>query len=157
MSSASEFKGTIMKLLKYVFLILGSGLIISLAYYYYNVLSRPIAAILTFLGGFMAVYFYYIKWFVLAEQYPAWPPTVSVCPDFLTAIPPEDGKGNIRCVDFVGVSKNGNFKKAEPASLNTDLTDPQKVFEVDPKASLETLKADVIAKGLSWVSLFEDS
>jgi len=71
---------------KYAYWILGLVLIGFITYYLYSVLQRPVAAILVCLGGIMALYFYYVKWFLVAAKNSKWPPYQTICPDYLTPV-----------------------------------------------------------------------
>jgi hypothetical protein len=167
-----KFKAAMMSLTKYVFWILGAVFVCGASYYLYNVMSRPVAGILVFMGGVLALYFYYVKWFVIPEMKPAWPPYQTVCPDYLTPVSPgydmtkdASGKeiakpkngGKFKCVDFVGVSRNGKLKRANPAQLQTQLTNPNFVFEIDPTENPERLRSRLQSNGLSWVTMFGDN
>lgn len=172
MDSDAEWKKqvrkTLAKIAKYSFWILGLGGLCFACYVLYNTLARPVAAILIFLGGILSLYFYYVKWFVIPASRPAWPPYQTLCPDYLTPISPgyttgSDGSlapksgGVIKCVDFVGVSKNGNLKKTEPENLSNSLNDPTYYVTIDPKSSQDDLKAMLQTYGLTWVSMFGDN
>ena len=166
-----KVKSTIMSVAKYVFWILGAVFVIGASYYLYNVMSRPVAGVLVFMGGVLALYFYYVKWFLIPDRRPAWPPYQTVCPDYLTPISPgynlvkKDGKevampkneGKFKCVDFVGVSRNGNLKRASPTQLQSQLLNPSYVFDIDPSEKPETLRARVASRGLSWITMFGDN
>jgi hypothetical protein len=167
-----QLKAKIMSFAKYVFWILGAAFVIGASYYLYNVMSRPVAGILVFMGGVLALYFYYVKWFVIPEMRPAWPPYQTVCPDYLTPVSPgydmkkdANGKdvaspkngGKFKCVDFVGVSRNGKLKRANPAQLQTQLDNPSFVFEIDPTENPEKLRSRLQSNGLSWVTMFGDN
>lgn len=139
----------------------------------YNKMQRPVAALLIFLGGVMALYFYYVKWFVVAAMRPSWPPYQTPCPDYLTMISPgfeTDANGNrvlanggkYKCVDFVGVSRNGMLEKADPAALAVELAEAnknRKYIEINPAGTetKEQLKARIASLGLTWTSLFGDN
>lgn len=159
---------TLWKAAKWLYWIVGLVALCGGCYVLYNTLARPVAAILIFLGGILALYFYYVKWFVIAEAKPSWPPYQTLCPDYLTPISPgytkgDDGSlvpksgGVIKCVDFVGVSKNGNLKKTDPENLQASLKNPSFSITIDPKSSQEELKAMLHTYGLTWVSMFGDN
>ena len=169
---AKQTKNTIMRIAKYVFWILGLILVGGSAYYLYNVMSRPVSGVLVFMGGMLALYFYYVKWFVIPLSRPAWPPYQTVCPDYLTPISPgynmtrdANGKdvaqpvngGKFKCVDFVGVSRNGKLKKVDPTALQTQLVNPNYTFEIDPKEKPESLRSRLQSVGLSWITMFGDN
>ncbi len=167
-----RMKAAMFKLAKYIYWIVGLVLLLGGSYILYNRMERPVAGVLVFISGVLALYFYHVKWFVIPEQAPAWPPVQTVCPDYLTPISPgyemkTDATGNLvptpqtggkfKCVDFVGVSRNGKLTRATAASLKMQLNDPKYYFEIDPKESKETLKTRVAQRGLTWVSLFGEN
>jgi hypothetical protein len=161
--TAQRLAATMMRIAKYVYWIVGLVLVVGGCYFLYNNLERPVAAVLVFLGGILALYFYYVKWFVAAARNPAWPPYQTPCPDYLTLVSPGfSGSGNnikpkagepYKCMDFVGVSKNGFLKKADPSLIETQSGNNAYTFTVSPDESLESLRAKTDSAGLSWISL----
>lgn len=163
-----QIRRTLLKVAKYLYWIVGLIALCGSCYFLYNVLARPIAAMLIFIGGVVTLYFYYVKWFMIPALTPSWPPYQTLCPDYLTPISPgyttgADGSlapksgGVIKCIDFVGVSKNGNLKKTEPQNLQSSLNNPSFYVSVDPKASKDDLKSMLQTYGLTWVSMFGDN
>jgi hypothetical protein len=157
--TAKRMKAAMFKAAKYIYWIVGLIVLLGGCYILYSRMERPVAGVLVFISGLLALYFYHVKWFVIPEQSPAWPPVQTVCPDYLTPIAPGSTQsgGTFKCVDFVGVSRNGKLKRANAASLNMQLNDPQYYFEIDPKESKEDLKTRIAQRGLTWVSLFGDN
>lgn len=166
----AKTRAGLIKTAKYTYVILGLAMILSISYFLFNVMNRQITAVLFFMAGVLALYFYYVKWFVAPAQGKAWPPFQTVCPDYLTPLSPgynmtkdASGKdiamptdGKFKCVDFVGVSKNGYLRRASPAAIQQQMADPRFYFEVDPKEKPSDLKLRLQTYGLSWVSLFGD-
>lgn len=153
------------KIASYAYWIVGMALLLTLCYFVYNTLERPVAGTLLFLGGVLALYFYYVKWFVFSSKTNAWPPYQSLCPDYLTPVSPGTlgatasallggDQSSVLCVDFVGVSRNRRIKVADPASLNEQVQNPEYTFKVSPSEKPEDLRERVKAHGLSWMSLF---
>ena len=149
-----------------LFWIIGSAIIIMISYVYYNNMNKPTAGTLVFLGGFLALYYYYLKFFVVASDKKDWPPYQSTCPDFLTLVPPGSGyQGNqndFLCVDFVGVSVNGGLKKSDPSKIAAQINDPNYTFKVDMaryngKDGIKNIKKDLSDKGLSWEAMLKGS
>ena len=143
----------------------GLGLLIlfGVSYVLYEVLDRQIASVLVFIGGILILYFYYVKLFIAAALNPDWPPYQTVCPDYLTPVSPgysSSGQAQpnsaIRCVDFVGVSKKGRLKKADPRNIESALKSDEFSFRIDPKESSESLQNRLQTYCLTWVSLFGD-
>jgi len=155
------------KLKSNLFWIVGIAVIFIISYAYYNNMNKPTAGTLVFIGGFMALYYYWIKFFVVDASKKDWPPYQSTCPDFLTLVPPGSGyvgdSKDFLCVDFVGVSINGGLKKIKPEELNaTTLQDPTKVFRVNMdrysgKKGITNLKQDLSDYGLSWEAMLKGS
>lgn len=145
---------------KWVYTILGLLMVLSASYVLYSKLERPVAGVLIFMVGILALYFYYVKWFVIPEAMPAWPPFQTPCPDYLTLVSTPGSGPNAppvnKCVDFVGVSKNGRILKADPRQLQTQLNDPRYYIQIDPNAKEDELKAMTASYGLTWTSLFGD-
>lgn len=161
-----------MKVAKYLYIIAAVIGVCYAAYYLFNVMERPIAGLLVFMGGFLIGFFYYVKWFMSGSGKPDMP--VGLCPDFLTPISPgilaqsgaptpAGGDSNtIYCMDFVGVSRNGQLRIADPHAIATQVKDTtwysmpinQKNFLTT--TGLQQIKSQVQAKGLTWVSLFPD-
>jgi len=144
--------------------------ILALLYLSYILFTRnqQIASILVFLSGFIALYFYYVKWFVIPDRIPNWPPYSTPCPDFLTLVEPGDGETvPAKCMDFVGVSANGALSSTTPSGVNTAKNDANYYFSVARKyrdsatgkimeTSLTDICSEVRAKGLTWLSLCPD-
>lgn len=159
---------TLMGIAKWVYIIGSIVLVCYSAYFLFSKMNRPIAGLLVFLGAGMAALFYYVKWFVGTEKKPEL--NAGLCPDFLTPVSPGAGPGNsnpaasktIYCMDFVGVSRNGALKVADPNAVNTQVQDttwyslPINQSDIASTRGLNNLKSKVQAKGLTWVGLFPD-
>ena len=157
---------------KYVYIIAAAILVCYMSYYLFNVAERPIAGLLVFMGGVLAALFYYVKWFWAPANKPDMP--TGLCPDFLTPVSPDvlaksgikapDGGSakTIYCMDFVGVSRNGQLKISDPASVGTQVQDttwhsmPINKDNLTSANGLTNLKMQIQSKGLTWVSLFPD-
>lgn len=153
------------RIMKWVYWIVGLAFVCALCYILFNTLDRQITSVLVFLGGVLILYFYYVKWFIASAQHATWPPYQTVCPDYLTPVSPgfDNGMGGnlqpraggvMKCVDFVGVSRNGALKKSDPSKLQEALRSDSHSFTIDPKESPETLKSRLQTYGLTWLSLF---
>lgn len=141
---------------KYAYWIIGVGLLLYGCHYLYNVMMRQVAAILVFMGGILALYFYWVKWFVMSSK-AQWPPYQSICPDYLTPLAPGGTDGEVKCLDFVGVSRNNRIRVADPRRSAEQARDSQYTFTVNPKESKESLRERVQAYGLSWISLLGEN
>jgi hypothetical protein len=151
--TATLMKAKLKRMAKYIYWIVGLIFVFASCHFLYNKMNRPVAGVLVFIGGILALYFYYVKWFLLPNLHPAWPPYQTLCPDYLSPVSP-GGADGITCLDFVGVSRNKRIKKADPALISDQLNNDEYTFKIDPKESQEALKQRVNAYGLSWVSLF---
>jgi hypothetical protein len=160
--------GTLMGIAKWVYIIGSIVLVCYSAYFLFTKMNRPIAGLLVFLGGAMAALFYYVKWFMGADKKPEL--NAGLCPDFLTPVSPGAGASisnpsaskTIYCMDFVGVSRNGALRVADPQAVDTQVRDttwyslPINTSDVSSQRGLNNLQAKVQAKGLTWVGLFPD-
>jgi hypothetical protein len=154
-------------ILKYVYWIIGLGVLVTVCYLLYNNYSRPVASILIFMGGIITLYFYYIKWFFIDNSMKREGGS-SLCPDYLTPVSPgyqKNWDGTIKpntdgstfkCVDFVGVSKNGALLKSTAANITTALNDSNYSVTISPSMKPADIKNMLAAKGLTWISMFSD-
>jgi hypothetical protein len=132
---------------KKAFWIVGLLVLFFVAYFYYSGLNRPVAGTLWFVGGFVALYYYWVKWFILPKQPdPDFNPAMLACPDYLSAVPPGElyratTPTQYFCVDFVGVSRNGLLQKTHPAMLKSDIRKPSHRFSVDPAVDFASREA----------------
>jgi hypothetical protein len=140
---------------KYIYWILGLAIVVGIAYTLYNRFERPIAGVLFFMAGIMALYYYWVKWFLApAARDAVWPPYQTPCPDYLTMMTGAAANGTYKCMDFVGVSRNDRIKRADPKQINSQINSNEYTFLVDPKENRETLRQRVNATGLTWSTLF---
>ena len=156
---------------KWIYWIVGILFLGAVSYFLFNTLDRQIASVLVFIGGVLALYYYYVKWFLTGAG-KKWPPYQTMCPDYLTPISPgydatRGASGNMvnapkaggvfKCVDFVGVSRNGRLKKIKPNEVQKALQSDSTSFPINPRESQQALKARLNTYGLSWISLFGNS
>lgn len=151
---------------KWIYWIVGFVVISAISYFFYNNLNKQVAAVLFFMIGVVGLYFYYVKWFIVPERRPIWPPYVTPCPDYLTQVAPTllpgaSVTGNkYKCMDFVGVSRNGALKRAAKDQISAQQNNPAYFIEIDPDALKKNanaqgdLRALTVAKGLTWSTLF---
>jgi len=144
------------RIAKYAYWILGIALVGGVVYYLYSVMQRPVAAVLVLVGGILALYFYYVKWFVVAAKNAKWPPYQTLCPDYLTPVPPGPNNAQLKCVDYVGVSTNGRFKVMDPKNRASLINRDDYAFPIIKGEAPEDLKMRLQTYGLSWLSLFGD-
>ena len=97
---ASESKATTIFI--WTYWIVGLLAVGSMCNILYTKFNKQVASILVFLASFMALYYYYVKWFVIGDTFQ---PPISVCPDYLTLVGPiKEGSSQFVCVDRLGVS-----------------------------------------------------
>lgn len=144
---------TLRNVAKYAYWIIGLAAIGGISYFFYNALNKQIASVLFFLCGVIGLYFYYVKWFLIPERKPAWSPTVTTCPDYLTMYGTPAADGTYKCVDYVGVSKNGRLKPVSPTNVTALIDNPEYFFAVDAKEPLDNLRIRLLAYGLTWSTL----
>ena len=131
----------------------GLGLIASLGigYVLYK-MNFQIAAVLLFLGAIIALFYYYVKWFQLPSKNNTWPPYTTPCPDFLTLVNPGAANGTAQCMDYVGVSANGQLKKADPNNAEHK-NNSKYVFPIDKTKAPADLCHAAAQYGLTWSSV----
>jgi len=168
--AAKKWARTIQDIQKKSYWVIGLLLLGFSAYFYYTSLNKPVAGVLWFIGGFLIVYYYWLKWFVLDRPYdPDFFTGSSACPDYLSVIPNNSGlymptsTTQYFCVDFVGVSRNGGIRKMNRNSIATEIADPAYRFSVDPEVDFTTpaAKAAFVRRlqmaGLSYNSVGDSS
>ncbi len=153
------------KVAKYVYWIVGLIVLVGGCYILYNKMEKPVAAVLLFLGGIQALYFYWVKWFIIPEVTPDWPPYTTPCPDFLTLVDPGDGDTKpAKCMDFVGVSANGQIKRTNPEAAGVAMNNPDYTLEIARKyrdsntgQTVDVKLGDICdlvrSKGLTWLTV----
>lgn len=128
---------------------------------------KVLEAVLITLIGVTAIFYYWIKWFKVVKPNDLWPPYVSPCPDYLSAVGPAvTGDSRTVCMDFVGVStKPVIFKKARSDRIPRFNDVDYYSFVYDSSSSQQegestdeyrTRKCgQVAALGLSWSGVCE--
>jgi hypothetical protein len=168
--AAKKWARTIQDIQKKSYWVIGLLLLGFSAYFYYTSLNKPVAGVLWFIGGFLIVYYYWLKWFVLDRPYdPDFFTGSGACPDYLSVIPNNSGlymptsTTQYFCVDFVGVSRNGGIRKMNRKNVATEIADPAYRFSVDPEVDFATpaAKAAFVRRlqmaGLSYNSVGDSS
>lgn len=123
--------------------------------------GKTLSAVIFFIGVFIVLSVYGIKWFskgaVFAETPVSWPPTVNTCPDYLVhygrTMP--DGQKQDTCIDLIGVSKNGKLKVFPKDGRSSEPVDNDYYFSlitrsVDTKLKNQELCTRAIENGLTW-------
>jgi hypothetical protein len=168
--AAKKWARTIHDIQRKSYWVIGLLLLGLSAYFYYTALNKPVAGVLWFIGGFLIVYYYWLKWFVLDRPYdPDFFTGSGACPDYLSVIPNNSGlyvpasKTQYFCVDFVGVSRNGGIRKMHRNNIATKIADPAYRFSVDPDVDFvnPAAKAAFVQRlqmaGLSYNSVGDSS
>jgi hypothetical protein len=104
--------------------------------------AHSITALLWLILGLMLLYVMYPYYFPPGDPSARWPPYITACPDYLTAIAPG------ACVDFVGLN-SPLLKKSDPANPPSP-TDTSYVLRIPPGATVPQKAALAQQYGLSW-------
>ena len=127
------------------------------------------AAVIYAIGAAMVFYFFDRRWFGTYEAKPnSWPPTINMCPDYLTFVPTITGSKSASgggCVDMLGVTGTSGgitvTKKSELPTLNAAST--QQVFQytaADVKAATTVEQLQPICQacsiaGVTWEGVYD--
>ena len=109
------------------------------------------------------VYFGY-RWFSKPALSTTWPPSINMCPDYLTLVPSVKNSANKTvggCIDMLGVSKNGGLTKSRPTSGLT--TSSPTVFPYTATGLTPTTTAAQIqaicdkcnTMGITWEGIYD--
>ena len=126
-------------------------------------------AVIFAIGAVLTFYFFDQRWFGSQQSIPAtWPPTVNMCPDYLTFIPKIAGSKSASgggCVDLLGVtSKDAGLVRTKKSELLTITpADSNRLFEYtadDVKAAkniddLQKICSRCNITGLTWEGVFD--
>jgi hypothetical protein len=126
-------------------------------------------AVIFAIGAVLTFYFFDQRWFGSQLAIPStWPPTVNMCPDYLTFIPKINGSKSVSgggCVDLLGVtSKDAGLvptKKSELLTITPN--DTNRLFEYTSDDVKAAKKVDDLQKicsrcnitGLTWEGVFD--
>jgi len=144
----------------YIYWIVGLAIISAISYVMYAMLNRQVSGTLFWILGFVLIYFYYVKWFLMGQKKKTLADAAK-CPDYLTQyILPASADGTTKarsvCLDFVGVSSNGAVKKCDK-DPQVCLADSQYVFTPPTSKNLADYRDAAYASGLIWTSLLGDA
>ena len=127
-------------------------------------MGLPRTVIVT-IGAVLVAIFYGYRWFGnKGQDSSTWPPTVNMCPDFLTYVPRLPGSNSPGCVDMLGVSKNGGLQKTIPSDLSAGTPiSSNKVIAVtsnDIKTATTTQQLQSICNicnraGITWEGIYD--
>ncbi len=109
---------------KWTYWIVGLIIAATISYVLYTRFNKQVAALLVFMSSVLALYYYYVKWFIISS----YDLPISLCPDFLTNVGNvgTTDKPQFLCVDYIGVSKDFNTAVTSP------ITDAQKASVTKP-------------------------
>ncbi len=88
-------------LLKWAYWIVGIIIVYTISHVLYTRFDKQVAAVLVFLASMMAMYYYYVKWFIVGQDLPI---QQTVCPDFMTRVGTIGSDETLQsvCVDYTG-------------------------------------------------------
>lgn len=115
------------------------------------VLDRPITGVVWLILGLVLIFVMYLYYFPLGDNISSWPPYITTCPDYLTAV--TQSNGATVCMDYVGLNNPG-IKTMNPATPipQSDPTYSQYIF--DPSGTTSQKITAAQARGLTWEGLF---
>jgi hypothetical protein len=121
-------------------------------YVCYNlfVLDRPITGVVWLILGLLLIFVMYLYYFPLGDNASSWPPYITMCPDYLTAV---QTNNTTVCMDYVGLNNPG-IRRMNPATpiLPSDPSYSQYIF--DPSGTTSQKIAAAQSRGLTWEGLF---
>jgi hypothetical protein len=144
------------------------GLIIAstISYVLFTRFNKQVAALLVFMTTVLALYYYYVKWFII----PTYELPISMCPDFMTNIgvvpSTVNRKPQFVCVDHIGVSPSFNSDDAKVATVTmvaeaagtipengkvSASSAPGYVITPTADANINTFCTDLKNAGMSWI------
>jgi len=127
-------------------------------------------AVIFGIGALLILVFYGYRWFsgANANAITSWPPTINTCPDYLTYIESLPGDQIHGCVDMLGVSSNGTFKRVLQSELVGDdatlaSTTSDKVFPftsddiigADDPSTVQGICKLCRRNGLTWEGVYD--
>jgi hypothetical protein len=130
-----------------------------------NKLSSTGAIIATIytIGVILLSIFFGYRWFTKTIISKKWPPSINMCPDYLTFVPTVTSLPNGGCVDLLGVSTNGGLKKIEKSVITGLASTNANVFNKTSKdvtaavttASMQTICTLCKDKGVTWEGVYD--
>lgn len=142
-----------------LFVLVSAGILLGGITKFYG-MGFTTGAILFAIGAGYFILMYGIRWFgsdqsVFSAPPGSWPPTVNMCPDFLTYYERTDanGKKMKTCIDRIGVSRNGAlsvFPSSGPAPVDDKFYFVLDSSNADPTVSRNAMCQKAITMGLTW-------
>ena len=126
-------------------------------------------AIIYAIGSILLIIFFGFRWFSSTQTSNSWPPTINMCPDYLTFVPTINGSKSASgggCVDLHGVTKLGSgLAKSNPSELTTiSHTDTHKLFEYTAaditaaqgnSTTIQTICNRCQVAGVTWEGIYD--
>jgi hypothetical protein len=139
-----------LRLLKWMYWIVA---IFAHLYICYNlfVLDRPITGVVWLILGLVLIFVMYLYYFPLGDNGSSWPPYVTTCPDYLTAV--TQTSGTTVCMDYVGLN-NPSIRKTDPSNPPLPLDPSYSQYIFDPAGTTNQKITNARARGLTWQGLF---
>ena len=122
------------------------------------------------IGSSLILIFFGYRWFFTSDKKTnKWPPTINMCPDYLTFVPNIANSNSVTgggCVDLLGVSSNGGIKVTSQSALasgldvtrNTNLIFPHTSADIKAATKVSEVQA-ICAKchisGLTWEGVYD--
>jgi hypothetical protein len=94
-----KFKENVSSLITWTYWIVGTVIAFAISYVLYTRFNKQVASLLVFMGTMMAMYYYYVKWFVIGQPLPI---PAQTCPDFMESIGTYKDTDQLICVDKKG-------------------------------------------------------
>ena len=122
------------------------------------------------IGSTLILVFFGYRWFYTsAKKSNRWPPTINMCPDYLTFIPTITGSDSTSgggCVDLLGVSSKGTFTPATKsviarglnASTNSSMIFPYTSADIaaaTKKSDIQQICSACQTSGLTWEGVYD--
>jgi len=117
-------------------------------------------------GSVLILLFFGQRWFSnSAKKATTWPPTINMCPDYLTYVPNVSGSisnSGGGCVDLLGVSTKASFTVTQASAIATGLTYAPGSNTIFPYTSddVNTTNVEEICNacktnGLTWEGVYD--
>ena len=147
--------------LSFIFFILVSLVVILGSFYLKYNSNQPISAFILSIGFFIIAIIFGVQWFTLSGNAIGssgsgpWPPTISVCPDFLSLS--SDDSGNQFCIDTIGVSNppSGTGLQVWSKTNNGPTSQFDLNLTVTPTVRIKNLCDQCKNYGLTWEGVWD--
>ncbi len=138
--------------------ILGLMIVGTMCYVMYTRFNKQVAAVLVFLTSMLALYYYYVKWFVVGDSYQE---SLTVCPDFMTTLKPfgtaESGElKQFVCYDSSKVSRTAadtEFNSLNKTTSSGEVLVDGKYVITPTKSKISDFCTTLKNNGMSWIAM----